>query len=66
MKINHREREKETLAAALRKLCEEVPIGDYTIKWEATTEKGATYDAIVSFQKILHEYAVVINVNINL
>jgi len=60
-----REREKETLKAALLKLREEVPIGDYTVKWEVPTGKGTVFDAVVNFQKILHEYAVEIKMNLN-
>ncbi|MCD4708651.1 MAG: hypothetical protein K8S62_13035 [Candidatus Sabulitectum sp.] len=65
MKATHQKREKETLEAALQRLREEVPAGDYKVKWEVLTGKGTGYDAVVSFQRILHEYAVVINMNIN-
>lgn len=66
MKGIQREREKETLQAALRKLKEVVPIGDYEVKWEVPAGKGTVFDAVLNFQKILHEYAVVININLNL
>ncbi|MCK5134098.1 MAG: hypothetical protein KAR40_18360 [Candidatus Sabulitectum sp.] len=65
MKMIQQKREKETLQAALQKLREEVPVGDYKVKWEVLTGKGTGYDALVSFKKILREYAVVINMNIN-
>ena len=65
MKGIQREREKETLKAALLKLREEVPIGDYTVKWEVPTGKGTVFDAVVNFQNILHEYAVEIVMNLN-
>lgn len=66
MKGIQRKRERETLQAVLRKLQEEVPIGDYEVKWEVPAVKGTVFDAVLNFQKILHEYAVVINMNINL
>ena len=65
MEGTQREREKETLQAALLKLREEVPIGGYTVKWEVPTGKGTVFDAVVNFQNILHEYAVEINMNLN-
>lgn len=65
MERTQREREKEILQAALLKLREEVPIGDYTVKWEVTTGKGTVFDAVVNFQNILHEYAVEINTNLD-
>jgi hypothetical protein len=65
MEGTQREREKETLQAALLKLREEVPIGDYTVKWEVPTGRGAVFDAVVNFQHILHEYAVEIQMNLN-
>jgi len=65
MKATQLKREKETLEAALQKLCEEVPVGGYNLKWEVLTGKGTGYDAVVSFKRILHEYAVAIIMNIN-
>ena len=65
MEGTQRQREIETLQAALLKLREEVPIGDYTVKWEVPTGKGTVFDAVVSFQNILHEYAVEIKMNLN-
>ncbi len=41
-----REREKKTLQAALLKLRQEVPIGDYTVKWQVPTCKGTVFDAV--------------------
>lgn len=65
MKIIQRERDKTTLQPALKKLQEEVPVGEYEVKWEVPTGKGTGYDAVVSFQRILHEYAVAVIMNIN-
>ncbi|MCK5034512.1 MAG: hypothetical protein KAS73_01355 [Candidatus Sabulitectum sp.] len=65
MKATQQKRERETLEAALQKLCEEVPVGEYEVKWEVLTGKGTGFDAVVSFNRILHEYAVAIIMNIN-
>ncbi len=65
MKATQREREKKALRAALLKLREEIPIGDYTVKWEVPTSIGTVFDGVVNFENILDEYAIEIKMNLN-
>jgi hypothetical protein len=59
------QREKEILLAALRKLREEVPVGACDVKWQVPTGRGTVFDAVLTFEKNLHEYAVVLYTSIN-
>lgn len=65
MKGFQRKREEEILLAALRELREEVPVGVVEVKWQVPTGEGTVFDAVLNFEKTLHEYAVVIHTNIN-
>jgi len=65
MKVTPRDRDKEVLYVALQKLKEELPVGNYEAKWKIPTGKGIRYDAVLKFQRILHEYPVEIRRNIN-
>jgi len=66
MKGFQRNKEKEILLAALRELREEVPVGVVEVKWQAPTGEGTVFDAVLHFEKNLHEYAVDIHTSINL
>jgi len=65
MKGFQRKREEEILRAALRELQKEIPVGVVDVNWQVPTGEGTVFDAVLNFEKTLHEYAVVIYTNIN-
>ena len=67
MKLTHRNRDREILQIALKKLNEELPVGNYEVQWEIPMGiMGIKHDAVLKFEKILHEYYVEIRRNIDL
>ncbi len=65
MKLDYRDRDREILQEALRKLQDQIPVGNYDIEWDVATEKGTRFDAVLRFEKILNDYAVEIRRNLN-
>lgn len=65
MKGFQRNQEKDILRTALRELQKEIPVGVVDVKWQVPTGEGTVFDAVLHFEKTLHECAVDIHTSIN-